>query len=67
MCGYAGVGNGENGGCLLDDRAVTSDESGRAAYLERENARLQRLVAELLVKNEELRRLYLKASAVADR
>jgi hypothetical protein len=67
MCGYVGVGNGENGGCLLDDQAVTSDESSRAAYLERENARLQRLVAELLVKNEELRRLYLKASAVADR
>jgi hypothetical protein len=51
----------------LDDQAVTSDESSRAAYLERENARLQRLVAELLVKNEQLRRLYLKASAVADR
>jgi hypothetical protein len=60
------VGNGENGGSVLEHQAITSDESGRAAYLERENARLQRLVAELLVKNEELRQLYLASLTVAD-
>ena len=67
MCGYVGVGNGENGGCLLDDQAVSSEESSRATYLERENARLQRLVAELLVKNEQLRQLFLASLTVADR
>jgi hypothetical protein len=51
----------------LDHQAITSDESSRAAYLERENARLQRLVAELLIKNEQLRRLYLASLTVADR
>jgi hypothetical protein len=50
----------------LDDQAITGDESGRAAYLERENARLQRLVAELLVKNEQLRQLFLISMTVAD-
>jgi hypothetical protein len=64
--GYVAVGNGENGDSLLDHRAITSDESSRAAYLERENARLQRLVAELLVKNEQLRQLYLASLTVAD-
>jgi hypothetical protein len=63
---YMAVGNGENGGSLSDHQAVTTDESSRAAYLERENARLQRLVAELLVRNEQLRRLYLATSTVAD-
>jgi hypothetical protein len=43
VCGYVAVGNGENGDSLLDHQAITSDESSRAAYLERENARLQRL------------------------
>ena len=43
--GYVALGNGENGSSLLDHEAITSDESSRAAYLERENARLQRLVA----------------------
>ena len=66
VCRYVAVRNGENGGSLLDRQAISSDESSRAAYLERENARLQRLVAELLVKNEQLRRLYLAALAVAD-
>jgi hypothetical protein len=50
----------------LDHQAIISDELSRAVYLERENARLQRLVAELLVKNEQLRRLYLASSTVAD-
>jgi hypothetical protein len=66
VCGYVAVGNGENGGSLLDHQAITGDESSRTAYLERENARLQRLVAELLVKNEQLRRLYLASLTVAD-
>jgi hypothetical protein len=44
---------------------MRNDESSRAEYLERENARLQRLVAELLVKNEQLRQLYV-ASLVTD-
>ena len=67
VCVYVAVGNGENGDSLLDHQAISSDESSRAAYLERENARLQRLVAELLVKNEQLRRLYLASLTVADR
>ena len=52
MRGYKTVGNGEEESSLLDHQAITSEESSRAAYLERENARLQRLVAELLVRNE---------------
>jgi hypothetical protein len=66
VCDYVAVGNGENGGSRLDHQAITSYESSRAVYLERENARLQRLVAELLVKNEQLRRLYLASSTVSD-
>jgi hypothetical protein len=66
VCGYVAVGNGESGGSLLDHQAIISDELSRAVYLERENARLQRLVAELLVKNEQLRQLYLASSTVAD-
>ena len=65
VCGYVAVRNGENGGSVLEDQAITSDESSRAAYLERENARLQRSVAELLVKNEELRRRLGPAGYVA--
>jgi hypothetical protein len=64
--GYVALGNGVNGGSLLDHEAITSDESSRAAYLERENARLQRLVAELFFKNEQLRQLYLASLTVAD-
>jgi hypothetical protein len=66
VCGYVGVENGENGGSLLDHEAISNDDSGRAAYLERENVRLQRLVAELLVKNEQLRRLYLTSLTLGD-
>ena len=66
VCVYVAVGNGENGDSLLDHQAISSDELSRAAYLERENARLQRLVAELLVKNEQLRQLYLASLTVAD-
>jgi hypothetical protein len=64
--GYKTVGNGEEESSLLDHQAITSEESSRAAYLERENARLQRLVAELLVRNEELRQQYLATLTVAD-
>ncbi len=47
----------------MDHQAIKNDESSRAEYLQRENARLQRLVAELLVKNEQLRQLYLASLA----
>jgi hypothetical protein len=47
----------------LDHQAMKNDELSRAEYLERENARLQRLVAELLVKNEQLRQLYVASLA----
>ena len=57
MGGQLGVEYGENGRTLLG-QAIKSDESRRIVYLERENARLQRLVAELLVKNEQLRQIY---------
>jgi hypothetical protein len=50
----------------LNHQAITSDELSRAAYLERENARLQRLVAELLASNEQLRQLYLASLTGAD-
>ena len=66
MCGYVAAGDEEDGGSVLNHQAITSDELSRAAYLERENARLQRLVAELLVKNEQLRQLYLMSLKVAD-
>jgi hypothetical protein len=64
--GQAGVVYRENGGALLDHQAIKSDESRRIVYLEKENARLQRLVAELLVKNEQLRQMCEAPSAVAD-
>jgi hypothetical protein len=57
------VGNGNSESSLLDYQTMKNDESSRAVYLERENARLQRLVAELLVKNEQLRQLYLASLA----
>jgi hypothetical protein len=63
---HVAVGNEENEGSVLDQQTITSDELSRAAYLERENARLQKLVAELLVKNEQLRQQYLASSTVAD-
>ena len=61
---YVAVGDGENGGSVLNHQASTSDELSRVAYLERENARLHRLVAELLVKNQQLRQLYLASLTV---
>jgi hypothetical protein len=64
--GNGAVENEEKEGFLLDHQAIASDESSRAAYLERENARLQRLVAELLVSNEQLRQQYLATVTVAD-
>jgi hypothetical protein len=64
--GYVVVGHEEKEGSLLEHQANTGDESSRAAYLERENASLQRLVAELLAKNEHLRQLYLASLTAAD-
>jgi hypothetical protein len=64
VVGQVRVGNGEKGGAVLD-QSIKSDES-RILYLERENARLQRLVAELFVKNEQLRQLYEAPSTAAD-
>ena len=64
--GSGAVENGEEEGSLLDHQATTSDASSRADYLERENARLQRLVAELLVSNEQLRQRYLASLTGAD-
>jgi hypothetical protein len=64
VVGQLRVGYGEKGGAVLD-QSIKSDES-RIIYLERENARLQRLVAELLVKNEQLRQMSEPPSTVAD-
>jgi hypothetical protein len=61
------VRSGDNGGSLLDQQTMTNNASSRTLYLERENARLQRLVAELLLENEQLRQLYLASSTVGDR
>lgn len=47
----------------MDYQAIKNDALSRAEYLEKENARLQRLVAELLVKNEQLRQLYVASLA----
>ena len=66
MGGQLGVVYRDWGGVLLDQEAIKSDESRRIEYLERENARLQRLVAELLVKNEQLRQMSEPPSTVAD-
>jgi hypothetical protein len=63
VCRHMAVGNGNSESSLLDYQAMKNDESSRAMYLERENARLQRLVAELLVKNEQLRQMYLASLA----
>src|ERR1700722_4854269 len=63
VCGYVAVEDGEGEGSFLDQGSISSDEASRTRYLERENARLQRLVAELLVRNEELRRRYLASFA----
>jgi hypothetical protein len=63
VCRYLAVGNGNSGSSLLDHQAMKNDELSRTLYLERENARLQHLVAELLVKNEQLRQMYLASLA----
>jgi hypothetical protein len=60
------VGYRDSGGSLLDHQATTIDESSLLIYLGQENARLQQLVAELLIKNEQLRQIYLASSAVTD-
>jgi hypothetical protein len=47
----------------LNHQTITSGDSRRILELEIENARLQRLVAELLIKNQQLRlkrQLFLK-------
>jgi hypothetical protein len=54
------------GGPLLGQQAITNDESRQILALERENARLQRLVAELLAKNEQLRQMCSASSTAAD-
>ena len=66
MVGQLGVGYGKKGGVLSDQDSIKGDESRRIVYLERENARLQRLVAELLTKNEQLRQMSEPPSNVAD-
>jgi len=63
VCRYLAVSYENGRSSLLDHQAMKNDESSRAEYLERENARLQRLVAELLVKNEQLRQMYLASLA----
>jgi hypothetical protein len=63
VCRYLAVSYGNGRSSLLDQQAMKNNESSRAEYLERENARLQHLVAELLVKNEQLRQLYLASLA----
>jgi hypothetical protein len=47
----------------LEDDAAATEAASRAASLQMENARLKRLVAELLAKNEELRRRYTSLTA----
>jgi len=50
----------------VDPQAITNDELRQLIWLEKENARLQRLVAELLIKNEELRQMHLAYSTASD-
>jgi hypothetical protein len=49
-------------GADLDYQAMASDQLRQITYLEKENARLQQLVAELLIKNEQLRQTYVASS-----
>jgi hypothetical protein len=51
---------------LLENQVKTNDELSQIMWLERENARLQQLVAELLVKNEQLRQMYLAISSASN-
>jgi hypothetical protein len=50
----------------LENQVKTDDELSQIMWLERENARLQQLVAELLVKNEQLRQMYLAMSSASN-
>jgi hypothetical protein len=50
----------------LENQVKTDDELSQIMWLERENARLQQLVAELLVKNEQLRQMYLAISSASN-
>jgi hypothetical protein len=49
----------------VDPQAFTHEELRQVMRLERENARLQRLVAELLIKNEQLRQMHLAMNSAA--
>jgi hypothetical protein len=49
----------------LDYHAIKKDELKQIAHLEKENARLQQLVAELLIKNEQLRQMFVASSTPA--
>jgi hypothetical protein len=62
-CTRVAVKRGDSGGSLLEHQTISSGEGDRILDLEVENARLRKLVAELLVKNEQLRQLYLAASS----
>jgi hypothetical protein len=46
----------------VESQVITTEELRQVLNLERENARLQQLVAELLVKNEQLRQMYLASA-----
>jgi hypothetical protein len=50
----------------VNSQAITNDELSQIMWLERENARLQQLVAELLIKNEQLRQMYLAISSASN-
>jgi hypothetical protein len=47
----------------VNAQAMTTEELRHILRLERENERLQRLVAELLIKNEQLRQLFLASTS----
>jgi hypothetical protein len=47
----------------VNSQGVTTDELQHVLRLEKENERLQRLVAELLIKNEQLRQLFLASAS----
>jgi hypothetical protein len=44
--------------CSLSSQPDTNDELWQVVRLERENARLQKLITELLIKNEQLRQMF---------
>ncbi len=51
------VGGADRSGFLLNHQTIPSGDSRQILELEIENARLQRLVAELLIKNQQLRQM----------